>query len=236
MNIEEYKVLYELNVDLKKQSSKNSVKVMQYESAMRYILIRLFDGNRAYHIPDGFPVNVRMNKPDNIPVYNPVKFEENKAYLLLTQQMCGVVGTSEYCIEIVRGNEVLNTFPLYIQVVKNPTDEDDFTSQPEYLTIQKLAQDAEDAANRAEEAAERAEEAETTGGGYYTPNVTQETDDTIELSWSPSKEAMPELPPVNLTLPKGPQGPEYELTEEDKQTIAMSVLQLAVPNGDEVSY
>lgn len=65
-------------------------------------------------------------------------------------------------------------------------------------------------------------------GGYYTPSV----DTAGNLSWTPSKVGMPSVPEANI---RGPEGPPYTLTEEDKQTIVQAVI-AALPDGDAVSY
>lgn len=65
-------------------------------------------------------------------------------------------------------------------------------------------------------------------GGYYTPSV----DTAGNLSWTPSKVGMPSVPEANI---RGPEGPPYTLTEEDKQSIVQAVI-AALPDGDAVSY
>lgn len=55
------------------------------------------------------------------------------------------------------------------------------------------------------------------GGGYYIPSV----DADGNLTWTASKVGMPEVAGANI---KGPKGDPYTLTEEDKASIANSVL------------
>ena len=43
-------------------------------------------------------------------------------------------------------------------------------------------------------------------GGYYTPTVSQPDANTMEVAYTPSAEGMPEVRPVQVTLPAGPQG------------------------------
>lgn len=40
-------------------------------------------------------------------------------------------------------------------------------------------------------------------GGYYTPKMSQPTDDTMQVSFTPSKEGMPSVAPVTVNLPVG---------------------------------
>ncbi len=70
---------------------------------------------------------------------------------------------------------------------------------------------------------------EGTDGGYYTPSITQIDETTAQMSFTPSKENMPPVEAVELTLPV------YALTDTDKVEIVNLVLE-ALPNGDEVSY
>lgn len=45
-------------------------------------------------------------------------------------------------------------------------------------------------------------------GGYYTPEVTQPDEDTIQFEFTPSKEGMPAIDPAQIELPAGPPGPQ----------------------------
>ena len=79
-------------------------------------------------------------------------------------------------------------------------------------------------------------------GGYYTPAV----DSDGNLTWTASKDGMPEVAVANIKGPKGDTGPagsdgatpvrglDY-WTEEDQAAMVNAVLD-ALPDGDEVSY
>jgi hypothetical protein len=70
-------------------------------------------------------------------------------------------------------------------------------------------------------------------GGYYTPKVEQTDANTMKVSYTASKEGMAAVADQNITLPAGPKGDKYELTEADKQEIAEQAAQLVdVPEGD----
>lgn len=45
-----------------------------------------------------------------------------------------------------------------------------------------------------------------TAGGYYTPEVTQSSDNTMQVSFTASEDNMPPVEPVSVTLPSGPAG------------------------------
>ena len=43
-------------------------------------------------------------------------------------------------------------------------------------------------------------------GGYYSISVTQSNDTTIQLTFTPSQQTMPQIPPATITLPRGQDG------------------------------
>lgn len=47
-------------------------------------------------------------------------------------------------------------------------------------------------------------------GGYYTPEVTQPSDNTMQVSFAASEDDMPPVEPVSVTLPAGPAGRDGE--------------------------
>lgn len=56
-------------------------------------------------------------------------------------------------------------------------------------------------------------EIDPSSGGYYVPAVHQIDDSTMEISFDASKESMPDVAPVPITLPSGPPGPKGETPE-----------------------
>lgn len=67
-------------------------------------------------------------------------------------------------------------------------------------------------------------------GGYYTPAVTQPADNTIQLDWTPSKNNMPAVDPVQVTIPgsggnadqvvlKSPDGTAWNITVSNSGVI-----------------
>lgn len=57
-------------------------------------------------------------------------------------------------------------------------------------------------------------------GGYYTPMVDQTDENTMTISFIASNADLKPVEDQNITLPAGPKGDKYELTEADKQEIA----------------
>lgn len=66
-------------------------------------------------------------------------------------------------------------------------------------------------------------------GGYYTPDVTQPSADTMRVSFAPSASGMPAVAAKDITLPAGPAGKTPEKgtdywTEADKAAMVEDVL------------
>lgn len=80
-------------------------------------------------------------------------------------------------------------------------------------------------------------------GGYYSPAVSQTSENTMRVEFTPSKDGMEEVSAQDITLPAGQDGsPGYTpikgtdyWTDEDKAEIVTDVL-AALPDGDEVAY
>lgn len=132
------------------------VECTQYDAEMRVIAVHLRENNRDWSIPSGYAVNVRMKKQDGTSVYNPQQGEGNIAYITLSAQMCGVAGTQYFVVEIVKGDDVVQTIPIRLNVRQNPIDDTTFTSSDEYKTIQGLVEEAQDAAEESQENANQA--------------------------------------------------------------------------------
>ena len=136
--------------------SPRQVVCTQYDAEMRVIAVRLKQNGKDWQIPAGYSVNVRMKKSDGTSVYNPQQGEGNIAYITLSAQMCGVEGVQKFVVEIVSGSDVAQTVPIELRVIKNPIEDQDFTSEDEKETIQQAVQDAQDAAEESQENANQA--------------------------------------------------------------------------------
>lgn len=88
-----------------------------------------------------------------------------------------------------------------------------------YLTDAALAQALADAADSgAFDGADGAPGADGADGGYYTPSVTQPTDSTMQVAFSPSQADMAAVEPVTVALPSGSNREmlevEYDFSDE----------------------
>ena len=66
-------ILSTITCDLGRGScTPSSVRVMQYDSDIRYIAVKFLDKGQAWAIPSGFAVKLRMMKSDGTPTCKPV--------------------------------------------------------------------------------------------------------------------------------------------------------------------
>ena len=155
--VDETNIIAHVHADLARGTVQPvQVECTQYDAEMRVIAVHLRENNRDWSIPSGYAVNVRMKKADGTSVYNPQQGEGNIAYITLSAQMCGVAGTQYFVVEIVKGDDVVQTIPIRLNVRQNPIDDATFTSSDEYKTIQGLVEEAQDAAEESQTNADQA--------------------------------------------------------------------------------
>lgn len=194
----------------------SKIPAVQYDSTVRHISVMLYKDGAPWNIPDGFSVNIRMKKADGNSVYNPAEeIRENIAVVQLSQQMCSVPGRQEFCIEIVKGEEVVQSFPATLEVTANPIPNAEIASQPEYKTVQMLVEEAKalfpaggepgQVLTKTEDGTEWADPQGGAGstGATFTPSVSPDG----VISWTNDKE-LPNPDPVNIKGPEGPAGPK----------------------------
>lgn len=143
--------------------SPEQITCTQYDRQAKLIAVRLKENGKDWTIPTGYRANVRMRKADGVYVYNTCTTEGNIAYITLTEQMCGVVGEQIYVLEVINGDHAVQSVTGRLKVIQNPIDDEDadFTSAPEYSTIQTAVADAQQAAQDAVDAAEAAKTSQT---------------------------------------------------------------------------
>jgi hypothetical protein len=230
-------------------SSTDGFLAQQYDNKSRYIKV----SGKIPNIWDWVAIVKIGEYMDFIPLF------EQDGYLVaeLTADQLSISG--EYTLQIRATAEdiVRHTNTIKVNVPASLSGDANWPEIPTEFTdlerrVNESANRAEDAQARAEEAAKRAEEAGGGGGangkdgGYYTPSVSQPTADTMRVSYAASKDDMPVVPPVSVTLTAGPAGTNGKdgytpqkgvdyYTDDDKQEMVNAVL-AALPNGDEVSY
>lgn len=197
---------------------------MQYDSTVRHVSVMLYKDGEPWNIPEEFSANIRMKKADGNSVYSPAEeIRDNIAVFELSQQMCSVPGRQTFCIEIVKGQEVVQSFVTTLEITANPISNTEIESLPEYKTIQMLVEEAKalfpdggepgQVLTKTEDGTEWADPQGGAGstGATFTPSVSPDG----VISWTNDKE-LPNPEPVNIKGPEGPQGPRGEDFRVDK--------------------
>ena len=130
------------------------VTCVQYDADTKLVAVHMLENGEEWEIPSGYSANVRMKKTDGNDIYNAAEIDGNIAYVTLTEQMCVLVGTQYFCVEIISGEDIVQTATISLEVTANPITELDVTSQPEYGTLDQAVKDAQEAAQQAASAAQ----------------------------------------------------------------------------------
>ena len=142
-------VVHNAQVSLTDRSPASVVHLVQYDDTLPIVAVELTANNLPYTVPSGAAVNVRMKKPDGTYVYNPAfGLSENAqtAYIAVTLQMAAVNGKASPIIEIVVDGNVAATGTFTMVIDENPVPESAIESKDEFLTIQQLAAQVQQAA------------------------------------------------------------------------------------------
>lgn len=133
------------------------VPLTQYDDTLPVLAVALYLNGQPYTVPDGAAVNVRMDKRDGHYVYNPaygLSDDRQTVYVAVTLQMTTGAGEFPAILELVVGGDVAGTSILPLAIRKNPVPEDAVESTDEWKTIQKIAEEVEDAAQVVQDNAE----------------------------------------------------------------------------------
>lgn len=140
----------------------------------------------------------------------PLTAVEGTLSVVLTAQQLSIAGYYTMQLRGTHGELVKHTNAVNVYIPASLSGDKQWPEIPSEFT--ELEQRVKADADRAEAAAKRAEGAGGGGsgaggvGGYYTPSVTRPAVDTMQVSFTPSAEDMPAVPPVSVVLPAGPAG------------------------------
>ena len=184
------------------------------------------DELERYTIPEDAAPVLKITKPDGTYCVSDGVVDSNKIFFAIPPQAFTVAGIAEAEVAVngADGRRV-STATFNIEVPQSCIREGAEQSEDYIDIVGQQVATAVDAAKRAEEAAKRAEEAGGGGegggeagedGGYYTPSVTQPSADTMQVSFTPSKDGMENVPTVTVHLPAGPAGADGKDGENGK--------------------
>ena len=119
------------------------VHLVQYDQALPYLAVELYEGDEPYTVPDGAAVNIRMAKPvpSTKKVYNPaygLSEDRHTVYIAVTPQMTVVAGCTNPVIEVVVDGGIACTGTLRLEIDPNPVQESDIIDTDEYKTLEEI--------------------------------------------------------------------------------------------------
>lgn len=146
-------VVHNAQVSLTDRSPASVVHLVQYDNTLPIVAVALTANSQAYTVPSGAAVNVRLAKPDGTYVYNPalgVSADAQTAYIGTTVQMTTVWGRLNAIVEVVLNGAVAGTGIFILDITANPVPESAIESTDDFLTIQQIAAQVQQAADLVE--------------------------------------------------------------------------------------
>ena len=155
------KVVHVTYADLSARNIIRPVHLVQYDSGIPILAVKLYNDGQVYTIPNEANVNIRYNKADGKKVYNPSLGKDSTGHIVyfeMTQQMTAVCGESIFVVEIEKNNEIASSGSISIIIDRNPIQEENIRSSNEYITAKQYAEQAVDAAAKSASSANQAAE------------------------------------------------------------------------------
>lgn len=138
------KIVHEATVDFKTRSSVGPVvHLVQFDNSLPIIAVKLYSDGIPYKIPTSMNANVKVRKPDNTSVYNPLlgcSSDRSIAYVEVTAQMCAVDGDLFAVIEVLNdaGTVIASSSAFNLLVDVNPVNSDTIESSSEGKSIRQF--------------------------------------------------------------------------------------------------
>lgn len=177
----------------------------QYDNLTRSLMV-------AGDLPDGWDWSMLVLVEEAMDIL-PLSPVEGGVSIDLTANQLAFSGYYQMQLKATKGDLVKHSNVITVFIPKSLSGDEQWPTIPSEFTeleqrVNAGADRAEAAKDKAEDAAKRAET--SAAGNYYSPEVSQPTDDTMLVSYTPSAAGMPSVPAVSVTLPAGPVGAKGE--------------------------
>ncbi len=170
------------------------VHLVQYDKTIPILAVSLYKGSSPYTLPADAEVNVRMNKRNNLCVYNPAlgcNESRDVVYVAVTPQMTTQDGTFEPILEVVINSGVAGTSPLQLVIRRNPVQEDAIEDTSEAKTLTELVSQAAASATAAAKSAGAA--AEDAGKAAASATAAAESDEHAAATAQNIKDSLDQI-------------------------------------------
>lgn len=170
------------------------VHLVQYDKTIPILAVSLYKGGSPYTLPADAEVNVRMNKRNNLCVYNPAlgcNESRDVVYVAVTPQMTTQDGTFEPILEVVINSGVAGTSPMQLVIRRNPVQEDAIEDTSEAKTLTELVSQAAASATAAAQSASAA--AEDAGKAAASATAAAESDEHATATAQNIKDSLDQI-------------------------------------------
>ena len=218
---------YRASLDIHASGSQAVLHAKKGETKRR-ILITLTERGKPYLISSDCTAVFTATKPDGNIIYNDCAIDNNIICYNFTEQTTAAEGKLDCEIRLYGADNALIISPGFDLIVDAPVYEDGdvIESGTEVSALTALVSEANTLISTVNTKLENGEFNGPKGeeGGWYAPDITQPDANTMRMSFTPSKEGMPDVEPKDITFPAGGGGGYYtpEVTQTAENTMQVS--------------
>lgn len=156
VQISEDRLIQKATASVDSLSSTGKLEVMQYDDKMPVAAVTLTSKAVTWTPPEGAALRVRMGKPDGHGVLNDAlgMDADGTVYFAFTRQMTAAHGTGKISVEIGSEGGVKSSAIVSVTVKKNPVQDDKIESGDEFLALDAILEQCQQAAKAVTENAD----------------------------------------------------------------------------------
>ena len=152
-------VVGRLVFDFARHSVEKTIRVKQFDSETRNLLVVLLNDGEPYEMPEGAIVRIECRKSDGEEILNDCTYVENLITAEITEQMTAAAGYAECAISVYEKESYIASWTFNIKVDTAVIVGDKIASTIEYKAIINALQEVEKSKDTVEEAAQSLYEA-----------------------------------------------------------------------------
>lgn len=181
-------VVGRLVFDFARHSVEKTIRVKQFDSETRNLLIVLLNDGEPYEMPEGAIVRIECRKSDGEEILNDCTYVENLVTAEITEQMTAAAGYAECAISVYEKESYIATWTFNLKIDTAAIIGDKVSSTTEYKAIINALQEVEKSKDTVEEATILAATAMKTATD--TIGIANQVKEEAEAAAEASKEAV----------------------------------------------
>src|SRR5574344_983862 len=145
-------IVHEVKVDFVDRLPDKPIHLVQYDSLLPVLAVKLNKEGRGFFIPDNANANLRYGKNNNKFVCIQAlgcNVTKNIVYFEVPRQMTTASGSNVFVIEIEVNGKVAASSPVNILIDRNPIQDSDIEDTTEFISLKQYAEQANDSKNKA---------------------------------------------------------------------------------------